>query len=556
MKGFVGFGISAVALLIAAASQYATVRTVVEIDRHVAQTSAVLEETQAQLAALREVESASRGYAATGDERFIEQVRVGSKDARARLERLRRVTAGNPRELQIVTRLEANVLRLLSSAEEVIEAKREQGASAASDAIRESIRLKSMIETMNLIDWIKDEENTVLEVKVAEGRVAARQASVLTAVVTLLALGLIGMGLVNIRGRSLAEDALRKEQEFNAIALECLQDGIVTCGPAGESTRLNRAAQSMAAEPSLIPLARTLAGERVRSQELTLGSHVVLASGQPVFASSGEKLGAIVSLHEITDRKHAEDELRRSEARYRSVITSMAEGIVVQNAEGKIVASNLSANRILGLQEDQINGRFSTDPSWQAIREDGSPFPGEEHPSMVALKTNQSIRNVRMGLAKPNHQVTWLSINAEPIAEPPGVVATFIDITETKQNEDLLLEREAELREAQRLAEVGSWSWDIRTGIVRWSEELYRIMGYDPKLPVPPYADQEQFFTPASWTLLDEAVREILQTGKPYEITLHLSPQGTVKTVVARGEAVRGSDGRLIRLRGTAGRLK
>ena len=555
MKGFVGFGISAVALLIAAASQYATVRTVVEIDRHVAQTSAVLEETQAQLAALREVESASRGYAATGDERFIEQVRVGSKDARARLERLRRVTAGNPLELQIATRLEANVLRLLSSAEEVVEAKREQGASAASEAIRESVRLKSMIETMNLIDWIKDEENSVLEVKVAEGRVAARQASVLTAVVTLLALGLIGMGLVNIRGRSLAEDALRKEQEFNAIALECLQDGIVTCGPAGESARLNRAAHSMAAEPSLIPLARTLAGERVRSQELTLGSHVVLASGQPVFASSGEKLGAIVSLHEITDRKRAEDELRRSEARYRSVITAMAEGIVVQNAEGKIVACNLSANRILGLQEDQINGRFSTDPSWRAIREDGSLFPGEEHPSMVALKTNQSIRNVRMGLAKPNHQVTWLSINAEPIAEPPGVVATFIDITETKQNEDLLLERETELREAQRLAEVGSWSWDIRTGIVRWSEELYRIMGYDPRLPVPPYADQEQFFTPAGWTLLDEAVREILQTGKPYEITLHLSPQGAVKTVVARGEAVRGSDGRLIRLRGTAGRL-
>ncbi len=68
MKGLVGFGVSAVALLIAAASQYATVRTVVAIDRHVAQTSAVLEETQAQLAALREVESASRGYAATGDE--------------------------------------------------------------------------------------------------------------------------------------------------------------------------------------------------------------------------------------------------------------------------------------------------------------------------------------------------------------------------------------------------------------------------------------------------------------------------------------------------------
>lgn len=59
----------------------------------------------------------------------------------------------------------------------------------------------------------------------------------------------------------------------------------------------------------------------------------------------------------------------------------MVEGVVVvQNAEGKIVACNRSANRILGLQEDQFNGRFSTDPSWHAIREDGTPFPGDEHP--------------------------------------------------------------------------------------------------------------------------------------------------------------------------------
>ena len=56
--------------------------------------------------------------------------------------------------------------------------------------------------------------------------------------------------------------------------------------------------------------------------------------------------------------------------------------------------------------------------------------------------------------------------------------------------EDLLLEREAELWEAQRLAEVGSWSWDIRTVIVRWFEELSRIMGHDPNLPVSSYPVQ------------------------------------------------------------------
>lgn len=70
---------------------------------------------------------------------------------------------------------------------------------------------------------------------------------------------------------------------------------------------------------------------------------------------------------------------------------------------------------------------------------------------------------------------------------------SFIDITDIKHAEDLLLEREAERREAQRLAEVDSWSRDIRTGIVRSSEELDRFIRHDPPSPVPPYGDQELF---------------------------------------------------------------
>ena len=90
----------------------------------------------------------------------------------------------------------------------------------------------------------------------------------------------------------------------------------------------------------------------------------------------------------------------------------MVEGVVVvQNAEGKIVACNRSANRILGLQEDQLNGRFCTDPFWHAI-------PRRRESPMVALKTNRSVRNVRMGLVEANNAVTWLSVNAEPIADP------------------------------------------------------------------------------------------------------------------------------------------
>jgi PAS domain S-box-containing protein len=79
---------------------------------------------------------------------------------------------------------------------------------------------------------------------------------------------------------------------------------------------------------------------------------------------------------DITTRKEAEDALRMSEARYRSVIAATQEGIVLLDADGGIRACNGSAERILGLSADQMMGRTSLDPRWRAIHEDGSPFPG------------------------------------------------------------------------------------------------------------------------------------------------------------------------------------
>ncbi len=550
MKGLIGFGVSAAALLVAAASQYATVQSLASIDRRVAQTSAIVSATDSSLTAVREVESASRGYAATGDNRFLEQVKAGAQEARAGMKELRRLAAGNPLELQILERLEGNVTRLLASADEVVAAKRDKGATAAGDAIRESVRLRLMIEALNLVDWLKDEENSQVEAKVAEGREAGRLASILTGIVTVLALGMIGMGWSSIRARNAAEQALRKEQEFNAVALECLQDGIVTSDAAGGNIRLNRSAQAIGAKPGHLPFTRTLAGERVRGEQISIGDRVVLASGQPVFSKDGEKLGAILSLHDITD-------LQRAEARYRSVLAAMSEGVTVQNDRGEIVACNASASRILGLSEDQLTGRFSSDPGWRAIREDLSPFPGEEHPSMEVLRTRRPVENVRMGLPRPDGEITWLSINAEPLEDPLGVVVTFVDITANKKAGDALREREAELREAQRLAGVGSWAWNPATDQLHWSEELYRIFGVDPSLPVPPREERRALFALESYARGEAALSELLRSGKPYEIALELAPRGgQVCRVVARGEAVYDAQGHVSRVRGTVGRME
>jgi diguanylate cyclase (GGDEF)-like protein/PAS domain S-box-containing protein len=139
-------------------------------------------------------------------------------------------------------------------------------------------------------------------------------------------------------------------------------------------------------------------------------------------------------------------QLQESEERYRSVITTMTEGVVLQLADGRITACNASAERIIGLTPDQMMGLTSIDLDWRTIREDGEPFPGEQHPAMITLRTGEARSNVVMGIHKSDQTLTWISINSQPLfhlnqSQPYGVVATFADITERKEAEEILRNR-------------------------------------------------------------------------------------------------------------------
>ena len=148
--------------------------------------------------------------------------------------------------------------------------------------------------------------------------------------------------------------------------------------------------------------------------------------------------------------------LRKSEERYRSVISAMTEGIVVHSRDGGIETSNHSAELILGFTTDTITGRSSMNPLWHAIHEDGSDFPPEEHPAMVTLHTGRSQMGVVMGLRRPNGILTWLSVNTQPLFQfdetyPSAVVTTFTDIT---REHNLLADQKRHARQMKLLNEI------------------------------------------------------------------------------------------------------
>jgi PAS domain S-box-containing protein len=121
-----------------------------------------------------------------------------------------------------------------------------------------------------------------------------------------------------------------------------------------------------------------------------------------------------------------------------------------------------------------------------------------------------------------------------------------------RQAEQSLHRSEEELREAQRLARVGSWWWDPLTDTVTWSEGLYRIAGRDPKVPPPGFTEHAGFYTPDSFVQLTAAVQRAVQTGESFGLELEMvRPDGTIRSVTSRGEAEHDTGGRVVLVRGT-----
>ena len=211
--------------------------------------------------------------------------------------------------------------------------------------------------------------------------------------------------------------------------------------------------------------------------------------------------------------------LRISEKKYENLFETMVQGVVYHDAEGHIISMNPAAEEILGFTFDIIKYKTSNDSIWQAIHEDGTPFPGEEHPAMVALKTGKEVKNVIMGVKNPSKNgYRWLNIHAVPELrqwedKPYQVYTTFEDITDRKQIEAALKESEISLGEAQRIANIGSWEWNIQKDDITWSNELYSIYGVDPNTFTPTISSFADYIHPDDQETVNNIINQIISQG-------------------------------------------
>jgi len=127
---------------------------------------------------------------------------------------------------------------------------------------------------------------------------------------------------------------------------------------------------------------------------------------------------------------------------YRALLDAMHGGVILQAASGEILLWNGYAERIFGINAEEIIGKKAQEHTWPTIREDGSPYLAAEHPWKISLDTGQPLNEVIMGVRRGG-DVSWISVNSNPLARsgeaaPWAVAITFIDVTNMRREKTLL----------------------------------------------------------------------------------------------------------------------
>ncbi len=231
-----------------------------------------------------------------------------------------------------------------------------------------------------------------------------------------------------------------------------------------------------------------------------IGVRILHTKKIPLFDASGKPRYLLGISEDITERKNAETllhktyeelearvekrteelsrinvALRDSEELYRTLLTSLVEGVVVIDKKGMILSANPGAERILGYKAEQIVGRSAFEPHWGVLREDGTPSKPGEFFTMASIKTGKPFANVLIGLRRADRQLVWLNGNTRPLfrpgkKKPYAVVTSFFDVTNRKemqaeiQNLNTELEHKVEKRTSELKAaihELESFSYSV-----------------------------------------------------------------------------------------------
>lgn len=313
-------------------------------------------------------------------------------------------------------------------------------------------------------------------------------------------------------------------------------DGIELC-------RQLRASSDLASTPVLL-----MSGLRKDSESATAG---IRAGADGYLEVPFDPIQLVSKVGRLLERRRAEERVRRQLAFTQAITASLGEAVCAMDDEFLVTFMNPAAEAALGCPSESLLGK----PIFEAVAiEDEDLTAAMPCPLLAALETGTTGRFESGVFRRRDGGRFPAAYTVSPIrsgAQIVGTVLAFHDITERARADERLRNEQRALKEAQRLAQLGSWSWKRDEEVVTWSDELFRIAGRDRQLGGPTCAAQEALFGTNGDTLT-RAVQRTLATGEPFEVEVEvLRHDGHHRWIIARGEARR-SQGQIVGLHGTA----
>ena len=227
-------------------------------------------------------------------------------------------------------------------------------------------------------------------------------------------------------------------------------------------------------------------------------------------------------------RKRAEEAWRESEYKLRQVIETMPGLVWSTGPDGEPTHFNQRILDYSGMLSEQFMHR-----GWEAFVHPAD-YPTTAEAFYHAIETGNSYQGV-MRLRRADGEFRWHDARSEPLRDQQGRIVQWyglaVDIDERKQAEDQLRRSEAYLAESQRLSHTGTTAYNDTT-ILYFSDENYRIFGFDPRNGLPRREAAVQRFHPDDRERLQEEARQAVRQKRDYKLEFRLLlPDGTIKYI-------------------------
>jgi PAS domain S-box-containing protein len=271
----------------------------------------------------------------------------------------------------------------------------------------------------------------------------------------------------------------------------------------------------------------------------------VSVSSKLIFDDNHVPFKIIGSIRDITERKIAEEKLKLSEEKYRSMFKNNKSVIFIIDPENKaIIDANNAASEFYGWSLEELCNKKITDINI---------LPAEKLAERIKEAVAETNKQFLFKHKLASGEIRDVEVFSGPVQDgnKKYLYSIIHDITDRKRAEEALIESEKNLKEAQKIAKMGSWQYNLKTGEVKWSENYYSIFGVNKSLPPLKLSEMKDLIHPDDRKLFDEKINEIQKTRQILNFDFRLiSEDGTHKWIEANMAPIFDENGLLTEIKG------